>query len=57
MHRHHHHFHHDGWPRGRHAWGGMGRHGRYRGEGRLGRFFEHGDLRFVVLALLAEMPG
>ncbi|WP_241911618.1 PadR family transcriptional regulator [Telmatospirillum siberiense] len=24
--------------------------------GRLGRFFEHGDLRFVVLGLIAEKP-
>jgi len=30
-------------------------HGRHRG-GRIGRFLEHGDLRFVVLALLAEQP-
>jgi DNA-binding PadR family transcriptional regulator len=53
MHRHHHfHQHHE--FRGRHAWGGM-RHGRHR-EGRFGRFLEHGDLRFVVLALLAEQP-
>ena len=32
-----------------------GLHGRHR-EGRVGRFLEHGDLRFVVLALLAEQP-
>jgi DNA-binding PadR family transcriptional regulator len=31
------------------------RHGRGRGRG-LGRLLEHGDLRFVVLALLAEQP-
>lgn len=30
--------------------------GRMRGERRLGRLLEHGDLRFVVLALLAEQP-
>jgi DNA-binding PadR family transcriptional regulator len=39
--------------------GGLGAahraHGRHRG-GRIGRFLEHGDLRFVVLALLAEQP-
>jgi DNA-binding PadR family transcriptional regulator len=33
----------------------MGHHGRHRG-GRVGRFLEHGDLRFVVLALIAEQP-
>jgi DNA-binding PadR family transcriptional regulator len=55
MHRHHH-FHDDCGPRGRRAWSGLGgRHGRFR-EGRFGRFLEHGDLRFVVLALLAEEP-
>jgi DNA-binding PadR family transcriptional regulator len=32
-------------------------HGRGRGHGRrLGRLLEHGDLRFVVLALIAEQP-
>ena len=45
--------------RARHGFGGhMGGHmrgerGRGRG-GRIGRFLEHGDLRFVILALLAE---
>ncbi|PKU25432.1 PadR family transcriptional regulator [Telmatospirillum siberiense] len=34
---------------------GHGGGGRMRG-GRLGRFFEHGDLRFVVLGLIAEKP-
>jgi DNA-binding PadR family transcriptional regulator len=33
----------------------MGHHGRHRG-GRVGRFLEHGDLRFIVLALIAEQP-
>jgi DNA-binding PadR family transcriptional regulator len=33
----------------------MGHHGRHRG-GRVGRFLEHGDLRFVVLALIAGQP-
>jgi DNA-binding PadR family transcriptional regulator len=28
----------------------------HRGGGRHGRFFEHGDLRLVVLALIAEQP-
>ena len=35
--------------------GMRGAHGRHRG-GRIGRFLEHGDLRFVVLALIAEQP-
>jgi DNA-binding PadR family transcriptional regulator len=44
----------------RHGIGGhmrehMGR-GRHRG-GRIGRFLEHGDLRFVILALVAEKPS
>jgi DNA-binding PadR family transcriptional regulator len=40
----------------------MGHHGERHGERgerrhrRFGRFFEHGDLRFVVLALLEEQP-
>jgi DNA-binding PadR family transcriptional regulator len=61
MHRHHHFFGGRDEHRGRHPWGGrmgerhMGAHGRHRG-GRVGRFLEHGDLRFVVLALIAEQP-
>jgi len=61
MHRHHHFFGRGSEHRGRHAWGGrMGSrggegHGHHRG-GRIGRFLEHGDLRFIVLALLAEQP-
>ena len=61
MHRHHHFFGGRDEHRGRHAWGGrmgerhMGHHRRHRG-GRVGRFLEHGDLRFVVLALIAEQP-
>ena len=41
----------------RHPFGGHmhGRRGGPRGE-RIGRFLEHGDLRFVLLALLAEQP-
>jgi DNA-binding PadR family transcriptional regulator len=38
-----------------HGHRGGGRHG-HRGGGRHGRFFEHGDLRLVVLALIAEQP-
>lgn len=56
MHRHHHFFGDRHERRARHSWGGhMGgheHHGRHRG--RAGRFLEHGDLRFVVLALIAE---
>lgn len=57
MHRHFHHRHvEDRIRRSRHGWGGhMGRHGE-RGGRRFGRFFEHGDLRFVMLALLEEQP-
>jgi len=55
----HHHFHGRHEHRGRHPWAGhmgmRGAHGRHRG-GRIGRFLEHGDLRFVVLALIAEQP-
>jgi len=45
--------------RSRHGWGGhMGRHAERDGERgrgrRFGRFFDHGDLRFVILALLEE---
>src|ERR1700749_1683001 len=42
MHRHHHFFGGRDEHRGRGPWGG--------------RFLEHGDLRFVVLALIAEAP-
>jgi DNA-binding PadR family transcriptional regulator len=57
MHRH---FHRDRVGRSRDSWGGHGHHsgherGRGRG-GRIGRFLDHGDLRFVVLALLDEQP-
>ncbi|HEV7384009.1 MAG TPA: PadR family transcriptional regulator [Phenylobacterium sp.] len=59
MHRHHHFHGGRDEHRGRHPWaghmGGRGVHSRHRG-GRIGRFLEHGDLRFVVLALLAEQP-
>lgn len=29
---------------------------RHHGRGRIGRFFEHGDLRLVILQLIAEKP-
>jgi DNA-binding PadR family transcriptional regulator len=35
---------------------GHGRHGRGGGRGGLGRFFAHGDLRLVILNLIAEKP-
>lgn len=62
MHRHHHFHGGRDEHRSRHPWGGHmrgfgghGHHERHRG-GRVGRFLEHGDLRFVVLALIAEQP-
>jgi DNA-binding PadR family transcriptional regulator len=57
MHRHFEHHAGRAW-RSRHGWGGHmgeGRRGRER-AGRVGRFLEHGDLRFVILALLEEQP-
>ena len=61
MHRHHHFFGGRDEHRGRGPWGGhmrgMGHHHeRHHRAGRVGRFLEHGDLRFVVLALIAEAP-
>ena len=41
--------------RSRHGWGGHMGHER-RGRRGFGRFFEHGDLRYVILALLEEQP-
>jgi DNA-binding PadR family transcriptional regulator len=35
---------------------GHNRHGRHRRGGGLGRFFAHGDLRLVILHLIAEKP-
>jgi len=40
---------------GGHGWGG-GPGGRWHGGGPRGRVFGHGDLKFVVLSLLAEKP-
>lgn len=53
-------FGHDHRHHGRHGWGGRmgghhGRHGEGRGR-RFGRFFDHGDLRPVVLALIEMEP-
>lgn len=41
---------------GRWARGFGGRHGRSGHEGRRGRIFDQGDLRLVMLALIAEHP-
>jgi DNA-binding PadR family transcriptional regulator len=62
FHHHGHHGHHNrGWnddhghdPRGHR--GGPGFGGRFGGRGRGGRFFDQGDLRLVILAMLAEQP-
>lgn len=39
-----------GWHRGHFG------HRRHGGRGRMGRFFDHGDLRLVILQLIAEKP-
>ena len=41
---------------GDHRRGHEGRGGRHRRGGRSGRLFDHGELRLVVLALIAEQP-
>jgi len=63
MHRHHHFFGRgEREHRGRGPFGGQFGRGAGRGGpgggrgGRIGRFLEHGDLRFVVLALIAGQP-
>ncbi|WPZ33644.1 PadR family transcriptional regulator [Thalassobaculum sp. OXR-137] len=70
QHRHdHHHGHHDGCRFAHEDGGGRrgGRHGHrgdhggghgggHRGGRRAGRLFDHGELRYVVLALIAEQP-
>ena len=57
MHRHHgFHHHHHNHPRGRHGFGG-GHPMRGGGRGgRFGRFFDHGDLKLVILRLIADKP-
>jgi DNA-binding PadR family transcriptional regulator len=42
--------------RGRHPFGGRMGHGHHRG-GRTGRLLDHGDLRFVILAMVKEKPS
>jgi DNA-binding PadR family transcriptional regulator len=39
-----------------HGMFGRGRHEHGPGRGRLGRMFDHGDLRTVILQLIAEKP-
>lgn len=60
MHRHHHWKRHE--HRSRDSFGGVGGRGWGRGGGRdggrrIGRLLEHGDLRFVLLALLKDKPS
>ena len=45
-------------PPGKHFERGKGRGGSHKGGRRpkLGRFFAHGDLRFLILKLIAEKP-
>lgn len=52
--RHHHCSHGGRSPYGHGHHGGWGRHGREGGRSR--RFFDHGDLRLVILGLLAQAP-
>ena len=52
-HHHHHDHHHHGWREHGHEHGGFGRGGR---GARGGRFFDQGDLRLVILAMLAQQP-
>ncbi len=47
---------HDHGGRAVHGMFGRGRHGHDHGRGRLGRMFEHGDLRTVILRLIAQKP-
>jgi len=42
--------------RGRHPFGGRMGHG-HRGGGRTGRLLDHGDLRFIILAMVKEKPS
>ncbi len=54
--RHHHHGRHHS-RHGRHPFGFHGHgHEHHRRGGRVGRFFDHGDLRLVVLKLIADKP-
>ena len=59
-HRHSHYDHGRRFGRAEHSYGGQhlghNRHGRQGRGGGLGRFFAHGDLRLVILHLIAEKP-
>ncbi len=62
MFRHHHHLHHHPHARfGPREFGfggrGFGGRGHGHGPGRRGRFFDQGDLRFVILQLISEKPA
>jgi DNA-binding PadR family transcriptional regulator len=48
-------FHKDHHRFGRHGFGGHHHHMR-GGRGRMGRFFDHGDLKLVILRLIADEP-
>ena len=41
----------------RHPFGFHSHEGHHRRGGRMGRFFDHGDLRLVVLKLIADKPS
>lgn len=57
MHRHHHMYGDRHERHARHGWSHWAEHAReHRGRHRSERFMEHGDLRFVVLAMIAEQP-
>jgi DNA-binding PadR family transcriptional regulator len=63
LHRHSHNHHGRRFSREEHSQDGLhlghnrhGRHGRHGRGGGLGRFFAHGDLRLVILHLIAEKP-
>jgi DNA-binding PadR family transcriptional regulator len=53
----HHHTHWREAYRSRHAFGGRGERSSRGDRGRAGRVFDSGDLRFVILALIAQKPS
>ncbi|MDP1631090.1 MAG: PadR family transcriptional regulator [Caulobacter sp.] len=55
MHRHFGFQHHQHHRFGRHGMGGHMRHAM-RGRGRFGRFFDQGDLKLVILRMIADQP-
>ena len=56
FHRHSHRNHDRHFARGEHRHDDPLFHGRHGRGGRLGRFFAHGDLRLIILHLIAEKP-